>query len=546
MHRTVFGRQKYTLVHTCRGIMSSHLGIRLACLRQSPAVPVSASLLLGNLLPLRSLSTGQGPGTELVPRDGEDGARGLGGIVGMVAEKVGVESNQFATGGLTLAVFGAVIASAGVLWRYVWEFLQKQLIVSAEFDSRDEAYSWLLSFLADHPMSQRTTRFSVTTSIKPGQKSDSEQGDAYLNLPRVYFLPSPGTHLFTFNKRILWLSRERAKPPAGGAAPTASLERITINVLGRNRKILESLVRESQRLFIEKDRCRTVIYAADQYGNWRRIRSRPIRHLSTIVLDEGIKELVLKDVKEFLASEKWYADRGIPYRRGYMFYGKPGTGKTSFVTALAGELKLNIYVISLANRGLTDETLTELMVDTPPRCILLLEDIDAAFVSRTITGATTGAGQGNATIGTNVTFSGLLNAIDGVAAQEGRLVCMTTNHLEKLDPALIRPGRVDLKVLFDLATKYQARELFIQFYPHTNGEPPSVPGMLTLRADELVQLAEAFAKKIPDRVLSMAQIQGFLMKYKSNPWDAVKKVDELLNAVQKGGAEDVVPILKEL
>ncbi|TPX71176.1 hypothetical protein SpCBS45565_g01370 [Spizellomyces sp. 'palustris'] len=522
--------------------MSSHLGIRLACLRQSPFVPASTSLLLWNVLPLRSLSTGQGPGTELVPRDGEHGTRGLGRIVGMVAEKVGVESNQFATGGLTLAVFGAVIASAGVLWRYLWEFLQKQLIVSAEFDSRDEAYSWLLSFLADHPMSQRTTRFSVTTSIKPGQKSDNEQGDAYLNLPRVYFLPSPGTHLFTFNKHILWLSRERAKPPAGGA-PTASLERITINALGRNRKVLESLVRESQKLFIEKDRCRTVIYAADQYGNWRRIRSRPIRHLSTIVLDEGIKELVLKDVTEFLASERWYADRGIPYRRGYMFYGKPGTGKTSFVTALAGELKLNIYVISLANRGLTDE---KLMVDTPPRCILLLEDIDAAFVSRTITGATTGAGQSNATIGTNVTFSGLLNAIDGVAAQEGRLVCMTTNHLEKLDPALIRPGRVDLKVLFDLATKYQARELFIQFYPHTNGEPPSVPGMLTLRADDLVQLAEAFAKKIPDRVLSMAQIQGFLMKYKSNPWEAVKKVDELLNAVQKGGADDVAPILKEL
>ncbi len=95
---------------------------------------------------------------------------------------------------------------------------------------------------------------------------------------------------------------------------------------------MESLVVEAQRVYAEKDKARTIIYSADQYGNWRRTRSRPIRPLNTIVMDPGMKANLLDDVKEFLVSEKWYADRGIPYRRGYMFYGFPGTGKTSFVT----------------------------------------------------------------------------------------------------------------------------------------------------------------------------------------------------------------------
>ncbi|RKO91364.1 mitochondrial chaperone BCS1, partial [Blyttiomyces helicus] len=314
-----------------------------------------------------------------------------------------------------------------------------------------------------------------------------------------------------------------------------TMERITINALGRSRTVLEELVREAQIQFAEKDRCRTVIYSADQYGGWRRTRSRPIRPLNTIMLDGGLKSSILNDVREFLGSEKYYADRGIPYRRGYMFYGSPGTGKTSFVTALAGELKLNIYVISLANKGLSDETLTELMVDSPARCILLLEDIDAAFVSRSsalgsvVPSGASAATPATTTIVTNVTFSGLLNAIDGVAAQEGRILCMTTNHLEALDPALIRPGRVDVRVLFDRATRQQARDLFVQFFPH--GEPPanSAP-TTTLTSAELESLADEFARQIPDKKFSMAQIQGFLMKWKNSPRDAKAFVGELVGS----------------
>ncbi|KAI9336618.1 P-loop containing nucleoside triphosphate hydrolase protein [Zopfochytrium polystomum] len=253
------------------------------------------------------------------------------------------------------------------------------------------------------------------------------------------------------------------------------------------------------------------------------------------MMDDATKREVIGDAQEFLRSELWYADRGIPYRRGYMLYGPPGTGKTSFVTALAGKLGLNIYVISLANKGLTDETLTELMTCAPRKCILLIEDIDAAFVHRSAvpaTAASSDGGSGGAAV-TNVTFSGLLNAIDGVAAQEGRMLVMTTNHLEKLDQALIRPGRIDVRIFFGNATRATAQQLFLQFYSYKHeqrgggrGGPGADTAAAAAAAEELARLAAAFAREIPEERLSMAAIQGYLMRHKGGPAQAVDGVVE--------------------
>lgn len=107
--------------------MASYTGIGLHYLRRYPAVPLSASFLLN-----RSLTGDARTDLLTVTENGQS----LGAIVGALAGKVGIEGNQFATGGLTLAIFGGALATASVLWGYVLEFLRKQLIVSAEFDSR--------------------------------------------------------------------------------------------------------------------------------------------------------------------------------------------------------------------------------------------------------------------------------------------------------------------------------------------------------------------------------------------------------------------------
>ncbi|KAF9957827.1 hypothetical protein BGZ72_001295 [Mortierella alpina] len=488
-----------------------------------------------------------------------EGTQDIGKIVSSASEKLGLGDNQFAAGGFQLALIGGLLAGIRVLGSHAVEYLKKRIVVTAEFDSRDESYSWILNWLSDHPYSKKATQFSVSTTIARGaQKINGEGGDSAVTA--TYYLPAPGLHFFWYKNRLLWMYRERVRPAGSTVATSgAAVENITISTLGRSRELIQSLIMEAQRKFIDRDKARTVIFQADQYGAWRRTKSRPKRPLDTIVMDSKLKNYIVNDAKEFFASESWYAERGLPFRRGLLLYGSPGTGKTSFIHALAGELGLNIYVVNLSSKNLTDDTLSELVSDTPSRCLLLIEDVDAAFVQRESKDAATG-----------ITFSGLLNSVDGVSAQEGRMLCMTTNHLDRLDEALIRPGRVDVRARFGKATRSQAQELFIKFFPHptstaqTDDAPKAVLGSQTtaaqgdgsteesspllpqqteyerkaqdtMRQQRTEELAVQFASAIPDQTFSIAQLQGFLMGYKKTPEVAVSHVHEFVR--QAGSAE---------
>lgn len=157
----------------------------------------------------------------------------------------------------------------------------------------------------------------------------------------------------------------------------------------------------------------------------------------------------------------------------------------------------------------------------------------------------------------SVTLSGLLNALDGVGAQEGRILITTTNKYRVLDPALVRPGRLDVHLEFKNASKYQAKELFSRFYLPSlavnfrgTGQIPGLSGGRTSLfpkwndTDVLLEkapllgspdspefdvrlveeLAHKFSTDIPDYRISMASLQGYLMKYKASPTDAAKEI----------------------
>jgi mitochondrial chaperone BCS1 len=179
----------------------------------------------------------------------------------------------------------------------------------------------------------------------------------------------------------------------------------------------------------------------------------------------------------------------------------------SFITALAGQIEYNICLLSISENGMTDDRLNHALSIIPEQSIVLLEDIDRAFVTLPQEHP---AGVG---FSSRVTLSGLLNALDGVAATERRIIFMTTNHIERLDPALIRPGRVDVKVYLGDASRGQIIRMYERFYKDTNDSTYS---------------ADKFADLIATRSsVSMASLQGHFMKFKTQPQLAFAQLDEL-------------------
>jgi chaperone BCS1 len=212
----------------------------------------------------------------------------------------------------------------------------------------------------------------------------------------------------------------------------------------------------------------------------------------------------------------------------------------------------------------------------PRRCVVLLEDIDTAGLKRDEEAHDedpepaenhsledpTGLQRMENRDGPRrpkkqgIALSGLLNAIDGVASHEGRLLIMTTNLKTKLDPALIRPGRVDMQIEFSLATNEQIRELFVRMFTDDNdrksptklaGKEVTMPLLAnggvekktesTKPQSDLRELAQQFADLIPDNTFSPAEIQGFLLKRKDQPLRALDEVaswrDHLLSSKSK-------------
>lgn len=270
--------------------------------------------------------------------------------------------------------------------------------------------------------------------------------------------PAPGNHFFWFEGHPVWLKRDRAN--AASDIKTQMLkfqETITLRVMTRNKGVVDRLCRQVEKfgrtMAIPEGSMK--IYTV-YYSSWNNAALRMARPIESVILPTGEMDRIQSDLERFWAGKEWYREMGIPYRRGWLFQGVPGSGKTSLVAALAGHYRRNIFILNLSTEGMDDGRLLSLVGAVTEGSIILLEDIDTAFHQRDTNDAK------------GITFSGLLNALDGVASPDGTVVIMTTNHPEKLDPALIRPGRIDQVMDFNAATNEQLSRLHKRFIKDGN------------------------------------------------------------------------------
>jgi chaperone BCS1 len=182
--------------------------------------------------------------------------------------------------------------------------------------------------------------------------------------------------------------------------------------------------------------------------------------LDTVFLEQDKKSVILKTIDDFIKAEQWYLDNGIPYHLGILLYGSPGTGKSSLIKAIASYMNYDIYYLPVSSLAKLEDCMDTL----PEQSIIVIEDIDCEKVLHTRSNTSENSDSSKTAkqvsdIFSIVNFSDVLNVIDGVCSAHGRILISTTNHIEKLDPALIRPGRIDLKVELG----YVNSEIFNQF-----------------------------------------------------------------------------------
>ncbi|CAH1117802.1 unnamed protein product [Phaedon cochleariae] len=384
---------------------------------------------------------------------------------------------------------------------------RRHYMITLEVPCRDKSYQWLLQWMT-YKGAKQTQHLSVETSF--------EQKDSGHVKTKYDFIPSIGTHFFRYGRSWIKVERTREQHTLDLHMGTP-WETVELTAFGRNKQMFFEILEEARQMALERHEGKTIMYTA-LGSEWRPLghprRKRPI---SSVILDTGISDKIMDDCQEFISTPSWYIDRGIPYRRGYLLYGPPGCGKSSYITALAGELGFSICVLNLSERSLSDDRLNHLLSVAPQQSIILLEDIDAAFTSREDTAQQKAAFEGM----NRVTFSGLLNCLDGVASTEARILFMTTNYIDRLDPALIRPGRVDLQEYIGWCSRDQIEKMYLRFYDGENAMSES----------------RVFSDKVMSfqTDISPAQIQGYFMLHKhSDPKDVLDNCEMICKMRKKG------------
>jgi chaperone BCS1 len=362
--------------------------------------------------------------------------------------------NQFASGGLLLMLIGSIGVFLRALPERLWDWIVEQTTMTVTVKDDDEAFTWVKEWFLEQEFLKRIRNLDLDTSLRGAE---------------IALIPAPGTHWFRRGRRPFHVSFYRSEDAKGRSQ--RRVESLTFKTIGRDQRIVKGFVAEVVACQHRKRRTSSYLYLYDE--GWDSVAAYAPRLIESVLLKPGEKEHLMQDIERFRAARERYRRLGVPYHRGYLLYGPPGTGKTSLVSALGAKFGMSIYVVNLAE--MNDRTLKNAMNWIPENSVILFEDIDCMkSAARRLeiderqvpsdgTTKTTVAAKNTDPGG--VSLSGLLNVLDGFSAPENVIYVMTTNDADAIDPALLRPGRIDYKLFLGPACESQKIALYRRFFP---------------------------------------------------------------------------------
>lgn len=354
--------------------------------------------------------------------------------------------NQFTMSGAVLVLLGGFIACAREVPAKIWNQVVRYWSINITIKDEDDSFILVKEWILLQPFSKKTRHVDLDSSVHSNS---------------ISLLPAPGLHFFWSNKRPFWVRFSRSEENKGDKWQSKRAESYCFSTVGRDRRIRKEFTESLLNIARLKEQESISVYTWNDY--WFKVPSSCVKNPDSLILQEGAKEVLFGDVERFLNSKSRYDQLGIPYHRGYLFYGPPGSGKTSTVAAMSARFGMSIYLVKLSE--FTDTTLSNALSRIPKKSIVLFEDIDASKSSKKRETESVEKEKQNSGSAFGVSLSGLLNSLDGLSAPSDVIFVMTTNNKNSLDPALLRPGRIDYQLFLGDADDFQKRNFYLRFFP---------------------------------------------------------------------------------
>lgn len=314
--------------------------------------------------------------------------------------------------------------------------------------------------------------------------------------------PSGGSYWIFFHGNIIFCSSYRKENETGTVSNVS-----TFSTFGRSTRIINEFINEAMQMYFDSMKTQTVVLKL-LGSSWRaKTFANAKRDMDTVVLQKDVKKKLINHFENFMEEEKWCTKFGIPWRTGIILEGPPGTGKTSFIKALADKYNKSIYIAS--SEQIYSSSFSNAVMEIPPGSVLVIEDIDAVNMNREMEDndeiptfadpSYVQKAQSKESIMGNM--SNALNALDGIVSAHGLITIATTNHINRLDKALIRPGRFDLIVRIDYMGKPEVEEYLSMVYDtNITIENDIIEGLSPAKLQKMVRENKNNPKVVLDQI----------------------------------------------